>query len=153
MPSFSFILLMVSEKKIFEYFFEILPFMLPLQPIKLSDLDKIHKKCEGLLNKHFCKNKIQISPMTQQKLSISYFSYYKSMETISCHSNQSSYPTRIKKHNFLFPLPIDAMCVIWKESAFWFQRRCRLKMLTDDRRTPDACIYYKLTYEPSAHVS
>ena len=24
---------------------------------------------------------------------------------------------------------------------------------TDDGRTPDACIYYKLTYEPSAQVS
>ena len=24
---------------------------------------------------------------------------------------------------------------------------------TDDGRTPDACIYYKLTYEPSAPVS
>ena len=63
-----------------------------------------------------------------------------------------------KEHNFLFPLPKDAMCVIWKELASRFQRRCRLKMLTDNGRTdngrtPDACIYYKLTYEPSAQVS
>ena len=43
-----------------------------------------------------------------------YFSHYKSMGTISCHSNQSSYPTGIKKHNFSFPLPIDAICGIWK---------------------------------------
>ena len=28
-----------------------------------------------------------------------HFSHYKSMETISCHSNQNFYPTRIKKHN------------------------------------------------------
>ena len=63
------------------------------------------------------------------------------MGTISCHSNQSSYPTGIKKHNFLSPLPIDAMCVIWKESVPWLQRRCRLKMLTDDGRTPDAFIF------------
>ena len=89
-----------------------------------------------------------------------HFSHYKSMGTISCHSDQRSYPTGIKKHNFSFPLPKDAMCVIWKESASRFQRRCRLKMLTDGRttdddgrRTPDACIYYKLTYEPSAQVS
>ena len=40
MPSFSFILLTVYEKKNIEYFFENLPFMLPRQPIKLSDLDK-----------------------------------------------------------------------------------------------------------------
>ena len=29
-----------------------------------------------------------------------HFSHYKSMETLSFHSNQSSYPTEIKKHNF-----------------------------------------------------
>ena len=33
MPSFSFILLMVSEKKNFKYFFENLPFKTPCQPI------------------------------------------------------------------------------------------------------------------------
>ena len=49
--------------------FENLPFMSPRQPIKLSDLIK-HG---GLLNKYFCKKKIQISPMTWQKLSISTF--------------------------------------------------------------------------------
>ena len=50
------------------------------------------------------------------------------MESISCYSNQSSYQTGIKKHNFSFPLPVDAMCVIWKESASRLQGRCRLKM-------------------------
>ena len=50
-----------------------------------------------LFNKHFCKNKILFSPMRQQKFPIYTFnSHYKSMETISCHSNQSSYPTGIK---------------------------------------------------------
>ena len=122
--------------------------MLPRQPIKLSDLDKSRMKRRGLLNKHFCK-KIQISPMRQKKLSISSFSHYKSMGTISCHSNQSSYPTG-KKRNYSFPRPIDAICVIWEESALRFQRRCRLKMLTDGRtddgrtddgRTTDTFIY------------
>ena len=41
--------------------------------IKLSDLDKSRIKHGGLLNKYFCKEKIQISPMTWQKLSISTF--------------------------------------------------------------------------------
>ena len=59
------------------------------------------------------------------------------MGTISCHSNQSSYPIGIKKHTFLFPLPIDAICELSKESASRLQRRCRLKMLTDGRRTDD----------------
>ena len=35
--------LTASEEKHFEYFFENLPFMLPWQPIKFSDLDKIHR--------------------------------------------------------------------------------------------------------------
>ena len=71
--SFSFIILMVSEKTNFEFFFENLPFMLPCQPIKSSDLDKSHINHGGLLNKHFCNKKIQISLMTWQKLSISTF--------------------------------------------------------------------------------
>ena len=49
--------LTTSEEKIFEYFFENLPFMLPWQPIKFSDLDKIHMNRRGLLKKHFFKKK------------------------------------------------------------------------------------------------
>ena len=126
---------MVSEKKTFKHFYENLPFLPPRQPIKYTDLDKSHMKRRGLLNKHFCKKIPNISIETE-KIANFPFSHYKSMGTKSCHSNQSSYPTGIKKHNFSFPLPKDAMCVIWKESASRFQRRCRLKMLTDGR-TPD----------------
>ena len=37
---------------------------------------------------------------------------------------------------------------IWLQSAQWFQWRC-LRMLTDDgRRTTDAWLDYKLTFEP-----
>ena len=57
MQSFSFIPLTASEEKIFEYFFENLPFMLPWQQITFSDLDKIHMNRRGLLKKHFCKKK------------------------------------------------------------------------------------------------
>ena len=57
MQSFNFIPLTASEEKIFEYFFENLPFMLPWQPIKFSDLNKIHMNRRGLLKKHFCKKK------------------------------------------------------------------------------------------------
>ena len=46
MPSFSSILLMVSEKI---FFLENLPFKSPLQLIKLSDLDKSRMKRGGLL--------------------------------------------------------------------------------------------------------
>ena len=70
--------------------------MWPQQPIKLSDLDKSRMKHEGLLNKHFFKKKSNI-PNDLAEIVNFHFSHYKSMETSSCHSNQSSYPTEIKK--------------------------------------------------------
>ena len=57
LQSFSFIPQTASEELIFKYFFENLPFMLPWQPIKFSDLDKIHMNRRGLLRKHFYKIK------------------------------------------------------------------------------------------------
>ena len=69
-----------------------------LQPIKLSDLDKSRMKHGGLLNKYFCKKKSNI-PNDLAEIVNFHFSHYKSMGTISCHSNQSSYQTGIKKHN------------------------------------------------------
>ena len=69
--------------------------MWPRQPIKLSDLDKSHMKHGGLLNKHICEKKTNISNETTETVNFR-FSHYKSMGTISCHSNQSSYPTGIK---------------------------------------------------------
>ena len=64
MQSISFIKQTVSEKKIFkDFFFE----NLLQQPIKISDQDEGHLKHSALLNKHFSKTKIQISPMRLQK--------------------------------------------------------------------------------------
>ena len=37
--------------------------MLPWQPIKLSNSNKSLMKCGELFNKHFCKNKILLTPM------------------------------------------------------------------------------------------
>ena len=83
------------------------------------------------------------------------FPHYKSMAAISYHSNQISYPIGTKKTILSLPLPIDAICEIWRESASWLQRRCCLKMsmMDDDGRTTDACLYYKLTCKPLAQVS
>ena len=103
MPNFSFILLTVSEKKNFEDFFENLPFMSPRQPIKLSYLDKSRMQHGGLLNKHICGKKSNISTKTAETVNFQ-FSHYKSiksMGTISCHSNQSSYPPGIKNTTFV----------------------------------------------------
>ena len=49
-----------------------------------------------LLNKLFCKKKIQISQIVNF-----HFSHYKSMETLSCHSNRSSNLTEIKNITFV----------------------------------------------------
>ena len=92
MQNFSFIPLTDSEEKIFEYFFKNLPFMLPWQPIKFSDFDKIHTNRRGLLKKHFSKKKNQNICSETAKIANFHFSHYKSMEIVSCHSNQSSYP-------------------------------------------------------------
>ena len=101
MPSFGFILLTISEKKNFDFFFENLPFMSPCQPIKSSILDKSRVKHGGLLNKHFCKKKKSNIPNDLAKIVNFHFSHYKSLETLSYHSNQSSYPTEIKNITFV----------------------------------------------------
>ena len=55
----------------------------------------------GLLNKHICeKKKSNISSETAETVNF-LFSHYKSMGTLSCHSNQSSYPTEIKNITFV----------------------------------------------------
>ena len=47
-------------RRIWNIFFENLPFMSPRQPIKLSYLDKSRMQHGGLLNKHICEKKINI---------------------------------------------------------------------------------------------
>ena len=74
--------------------------MSPRQPIKLSDLDKSRMKHGGLLNKYSCKKKSNILNDLAEIVNF-HFSHYKSMGTISCHSNQSSYPTGIKNTTFV----------------------------------------------------
>ena len=67
MQSITFIKQTVSEEKIFKrFFFKNLTFLGPQQPIKISDEDEGHLKRRALLNKHFSKNKIQISPIRKQ---------------------------------------------------------------------------------------
>ena len=46
------------------------------------------------------KKKSYISSKTAETVNFQ-FSHYKSMGTISCHSNQSSYPTGIKNKTFV----------------------------------------------------
>ena len=129
MPSFSFILLTVSEKKNFEFFFENLLLKSPCQPIKSSDLDKSRIKHVGLLNKHFCKKKSNI-PKDLAEIVNFHFSHYKTMETLSCHSNQSSYLTEKKKHNFCKGLCSKQVYQVSASSSLWFLRRRFLNIFT-----------------------
>ena len=73
MQSFSLIPLMASEEIFLFFFVENLAFRLPLQPIKISDLDKIHMVGRGLLQEHFCKTFFKISAVTQKYRPISTF--------------------------------------------------------------------------------
>ena len=95
--------LMASEKKIF-FSLENLAFLLPWQPIKIGDFDKINVVGRGLLQEHFYKIFVKISAVTQKfplsnfHFPISTFPHYKSMETLSCHSNETTWATTIKKN-------------------------------------------------------
>ena len=75
----------------------------------------------GLLKEHVCKKKYQNICSEAAINAYFNFSHHKSMETISCLSNQSSYLTgkkkkkkkKKKKNNLSFHMPIDAICGIW----------------------------------------
>ena len=82
-PSYDF------EKKNFEYFSKIYPGCGPVNQLNTAIWIKV------VLNKYFCKKKSNI-PNDLAEIVNFHFSHYKSMGTISCHSNQSFYPTRIK---------------------------------------------------------
>ena len=93
-------------RRIVNIFCENLPFMSPRQPVKLSDLDKSHMRHGGLLNKHICEKAFSSISRETAETAKFHFSHYKSMGTISCHSNQSSYPTGIKSTSY-----IEANCL------------------------------------------
>ena len=69
--------------------------MLPRQPIKLRNSDKSLTKMENF-SINFSLKINSIIPYETVEISNFYFSHYKSIETLSCHSNQNSYPTGIK---------------------------------------------------------
>ena len=54
----------------------------------------------GLLNKHICEKKSNISSETAETVNF-LFSHYKPMGTINCYSNQSYYLTGIKNTTFV----------------------------------------------------
>ena len=63
--------------------------MLPWQPIEFRGLNKIQIFGRGLLKEHFCKTFVKVSAVRYKKKADCHFSHYKSMETLSCNSNES----------------------------------------------------------------
>ena len=90
---FSFIKLMVSEKKSFK--FENLSFLSPWQPVKLRHLDK---NLIELFSNYSMIISVKQNPNIPlyRKMTIFNFSHYTSMENISHYSNQSSYESGTK---------------------------------------------------------
>ena len=79
------------------FFLEHVLFISPCQPINLSDLDIVE---DFSINISVKKN---ISPKYSAEMVNFHFSHYMSMESISCHSSKSSYPTGVKNITFRSP--------------------------------------------------
>ena len=111
---------------------------------QIKRFDKSRIKRGELLNNHFCKkNQIHVSPNDSAEIVIFHFSHYYKLPL-----QPEFLSNRNKKHNFMFPPSVDAMCVIWKESAIRLQRN-RLKIWTDA-----GCLFIlKAHLEPKAQVS
>ena len=90
------------------------------QPIKLSDLDKSRMKHGGLFNKYFCKKKNSTIPNDLAEIVNFHFSHYKSMGTISCHSNHSSYPTGIKNTTYVEANVLSMYAKFWLHPPYGF---------------------------------
>ena len=93
--------------------------MLPCQPIKLSNFDESRMNHGGLLNKYFCKKNSNI-PNDLAEIVNFHFSHYKSMGTISCHSNQSSYPTGIKNTTYVEANVLSMYAKFWLHPLYGF---------------------------------
>ena len=98
-------------------FFENSLFMLPRQPIKLRESNK-----SLIIVENYSIN-ISVKTKFYYRGSNFHFSHYESIETISCHSNHSSYPTGIKKHNFCRGQCPMQVCQVSASSSLRFLRR------------------------------
>ena len=115
-------------------FFENLAFWLPWQPIKISDLDKVHTAGRRLLQKHFYKIFLQnICSNTEINANFHFF-HYKSMETLSFHSNESTWAMTIKNilyveanvMNMYAKLQLHPPYSFWEEDFWIFFRKFTL---------------------------
>ena len=96
------------RRRFLKIFFRKLAFLGAQQSIKISDQEDGHLKRRALLNKHFSKNKIQISPMRKQRLAISTFFHYKSIAHVYKLPWQPEPSSDLnKKQNFWSPTGLE----------------------------------------------
>ena len=88
--------LWILRRKFLNIFFENLAFGCHGNQSKISDLDKIHMTGRGLLQEHYCKTFCQNICSNTEINANFHFSHCKSMETLSCHSNEITWATIIK---------------------------------------------------------
>ena len=96
---FSFIPLMASEEMIFEYLLQIYPFGCHGN----QSNSEVWTKFIWLVEDYSRNISVKLCQNICNDIAIkAYFhvSHYKSMETLSCYSNESILATAIKKHNF-----------------------------------------------------
>ena len=77
--------------------------------LRKASLIYFFMKDGGLLNKHICEKSSNISSETAETVNF-HFSHYKSMGTISCLSNQSSFLTGIKNTTYIIEANVLSMC-------------------------------------------
>ena len=84
------------------------------QPVKSSNLDKSRMIQGGLHNENFCK-KIKYPQRLGRNVNF-HFYHYKTMETLSCHRNQSSYLTKINQRT-IGPVNAHLIYMYWPSKA------------------------------------
>ena len=138
--SFSFIPLMISEEKIFEYFFrKICPLCCHGNQSKSVIWTKFIEDYSRNISvkKSICSETAKIVNF--------HFSYYKWMETVSCHSNQTSYPIGTK---IILFIPPTYRCYVWNMARTGFMASEEMsfenvddgRLTTTDGRMDDGCL-------------
>ena len=94
-----------------------------MQPIKFSDLVKIQMNRRRLLKKHFriCGKKNPNNCSEIAKIANFHFPHYKSMEIISCHSNQTAGAIAMKNSN---SIEVSTKIISVKFELYWPQSFC-----------------------------
>ena len=80
-------------------------------------------KRKGLLNKHFCKQKIPNIPTETEKIVNFHFSHHKSMEILVAIVNRVLIQPKQKTQNFCRDKCNKHVCKVSASSTLWFLRR------------------------------